>query len=324
LGSKAWEFATPLLLLQFQPGSLFAPVAFGLFLQASSLFAGPAIGTLVDKARSRLTVVTLGCGVQAVTSLAAVGILGLLFASRQLPTTAADGPGEAVMVGALGGMPGPVLILFLCLCGCGVVEGLSSGAVSVAVSKDWVPSVFDVDGGDESEATLTRLNAAMSRIDLVAEFAGPALAGFVLVACGPDHPLLGFFAIAAFNAFTFLPQVVGCNNSSMAGRWLNVTCASFCCCCCCRCSTITLFVRAWRAPQHRCGFCAAFTTPALASRRLGKQAAAAAAATETRAGPYWSLRRHRRRRRPRTLRRRAAAWARRGRRGFPTRAVCPS
>ena len=30
LGSKAWEFATPLLLLRFSPGSLLAPTVFGL------------------------------------------------------------------------------------------------------------------------------------------------------------------------------------------------------------------------------------------------------------------------------------------------------
>ena len=39
LGSKAWEFSVPLLLLQFSPGDLGAPTAFGQpYLYTSSLF----------------------------------------------------------------------------------------------------------------------------------------------------------------------------------------------------------------------------------------------------------------------------------------------
>jgi hypothetical protein len=121
-------------------------------------------------------------------------------------------------------MSGIALVLFGALCGCGVVEGLASGAVGVAVAKDWVPTVFDHvkshssgGDGDDSEAAattaaedaqvLTRINAMMSRLDLVAEFLGPCLAGLLLALCGPDGKLQGFFAIAAFNALTFLPQV---------------------------------------------------------------------------------------------------------------------
>ena len=64
LGSKAWEFATPLLLLNFDPDSLLAPVAYGMITEASVLLLGPTIGSIADRAESRLTVIYRGCLVQ--------------------------------------------------------------------------------------------------------------------------------------------------------------------------------------------------------------------------------------------------------------------
>lgn len=66
LGSKAWEFATPLLLLQFDQSSLLAPVAFGLITEGAQPIFGPFIGDLADRAPSRLKVVFWGCLIQVI------------------------------------------------------------------------------------------------------------------------------------------------------------------------------------------------------------------------------------------------------------------
>lgn len=111
---------------------------------------------------------------------------------------------------AFGGMSGYGIILFSALSFCGVVEALSANAVSIAIEKDWVPTVFadlshgineEIEEGDE----LTAVNTFMSRIDLVSEFVGPILAGCVLTYY-VDDPLTGFAVIGFGNAATFIPQ----------------------------------------------------------------------------------------------------------------------
>ena len=180
LGSKAWEFATPLLLLQFNPENIFAPVAFGLITNSVQPFFGPVIGGWADKASSRLTTVFWGCGVQGATSILAVGLLSVLLSLG--PDAALSGPA------ALGGLSSSALVIFLLLAALGICEGLAAGAVSVAVTKDWVPSVFERPSAPSSDE-LTAVNALMSRVDLVAEFCGPVLAGLALAAYGPNRPL---------------------------------------------------------------------------------------------------------------------------------------
>ena len=122
--------------------------------------------------------VFIGCGMQAFTSTAAILLLALLL----LNDTSSNDAGFS-------------LILFILLCLCGIIENTGAGIVSVAVEKDWVPTVFEGfsgaaaatsavdDNGDDEEGKkddLTQINANMARIDLIAEFAGPVMAGLVL------------------------------------------------------------------------------------------------------------------------------------------------
>ena len=61
VGSKGWEFATPLLLLQFGPGgnSLFAPTLFGLTVFALKFVLGPIAGRWIDRAQRMHVVLSL-------------------------------------------------------------------------------------------------------------------------------------------------------------------------------------------------------------------------------------------------------------------------
>ena len=64
-GSKAWEFATPLLLLQFSnDGSLTAPTVFGLTVFVLKFLFGPAAGRWMDRT-PRMRVVRIGIALQA-------------------------------------------------------------------------------------------------------------------------------------------------------------------------------------------------------------------------------------------------------------------
>ena len=63
LGSKAWEFATPLLLLRFSPnGGLIAPAIFGLAVFGLQFVMGPAVGQWMDFAQARTGSILRGLG----------------------------------------------------------------------------------------------------------------------------------------------------------------------------------------------------------------------------------------------------------------------
>lgn len=140
---------------------------------------------------------------QGLTSAVAIFLLAALL----------HGKDAASNDSTFGGMSGYGIILFLALSFCGVVEALSANSVSVTIEKDWVPTVFvDVshigsteDNVGEENDELTTVNTFMSRIDLVSEFVGPILAGFVLTYY-IDKPLAGFAVIGFGNAVTFIPQ----------------------------------------------------------------------------------------------------------------------
>ena len=74
LGSKAWEFATPLLLLRFSPdGGLIAPAIFGLTVYSLQFVVGPAVGQWMVHT-ARMPVVRHGIALQAAAVVAAIGV----------------------------------------------------------------------------------------------------------------------------------------------------------------------------------------------------------------------------------------------------------
>ena len=178
LGSKAWEFATPLLLLRFSPnGGLIAPAIFGLAVFGLQFVMGPAVGQWMDHT-ARMPVVRRGIALQAVAVVGAIGVFGLLCKYEKAGS---------------GGIPWALLASMI---GCGFVEAIGALISDVAVRKDWVATIWA--DGDQEE--LSSVNSAMARIDLLAESFGPLAAGVAIHLLGADA---GFVAVASANVVTF-------------------------------------------------------------------------------------------------------------------------
>ena len=182
-GSKGWEFATPLLLLTFSAeGSLFAPTLFGLVIFLLKFLIGPAAGLWMDRS-PRLPVIKQGIGLQTLGVAAALCVYALrcwLQAAGLLSATS-DWSLIAAMIT------------------CGTVEAIGALVSSVAVKKDWVPSVWDADE-PSSAAELAAINTWMANIDLIAEIAGPLSAGIALYTWGEAA---GFVLIGVVNVLSF-------------------------------------------------------------------------------------------------------------------------
>ena len=173
LGSKAWEFATPLLLLHLSPyaDDISAPTIFGLAVFALKFILGPAAGRWMD-GTPRLVVINVGIALQAAGVTGAVVVLAASFAASAFWW--------------------PILVGMIA---CGVVEALGALVSSVAVEKDWVPTLYAGEG-----AELSAINAAMANIDLAAEMIGPLVAGLALDLLGGS---LGFLVVGIANTLTF-------------------------------------------------------------------------------------------------------------------------
>ena len=208
-GSKAWEFATPLMLLYLTYPSLFAPAFYGMSIFLFKFFLGPYAGTWIDQT-DRLRVVRVGIALQCVGVVVALIVI-FCYVARDPhnfadvaaastgapaanPTAAPPGTAPAGARGATSFQGLQVLSLLLLIC-CGVLEAVGAMISAVAVKKDWVPTVWAA-----AESQLARLNVAMSNIDLGAEIFGPIVAGLLL-----DLPVagLGFVLVGLVNVLTF-------------------------------------------------------------------------------------------------------------------------
>lgn len=180
LGSKGWEFATPLLLLTFTPGSLIAPTVFGLAIFLIKFAIGPAAGAYIDRA-PRMTVIRAGIALQSLGVVGALLVLGLSAVS-----------------------PAAGLDTVLLLCGmvvCGWAEVLGATLSSVSIKKDWVPTAWAA--GDAAE--LATINSWMASIDLAAEMVGPVLAGVTMSAVGG---VVGFAVVGLANVVSFAAELL--------------------------------------------------------------------------------------------------------------------
>ena len=208
-GSRTWEFATPLLLLEWSPGSLAAPAALGLTCALFRTLVSPMLGRLADSNWDRMTTVWVGTTMQASGCLLSVVALCVWNA---LPST----------------LMSKILSLSLVILA-GVVETLGAQLASVAVKKEWLPIVFDESNaahkrGHERETQtkqildmvlpqtieLSFMNTSMTNIDLMAAMFGPVLAGWILeiFARGNSSTQSGFAAIAIINAISFAPEIL--------------------------------------------------------------------------------------------------------------------
>ena len=222
LGSRSWEFATPLLLLQWSSSSqsqssLAAPAAFGLTCALSRSTISPWLGGKVDTwDNNRMNVVLLGTSMQAVGCFVSVSALIIW---KTFEGASSEGVGAAFI-------RLPLLALVIIA---GVVETLGSQLSSVAIKKEWVPIVFDDKNDHDTEddndgdtttdnrnatnsnattkstTTLSFINTTMTNIDLCCAMFGPVLGGWVLQMLDVQR---GFAAIAFLNVLSFIPEVI--------------------------------------------------------------------------------------------------------------------
>eukprot|EP00442_Polarella_glacialis_P010290 CAMPEP_0115160746 /NCGR_PEP_ID=MMETSP0227-20121206/70981_1 /TAXON_ID=89957 /ORGANISM="Polarella glacialis, Strain CCMP 1383" /LENGTH=516 /DNA_ID=CAMNT_0002572687 /DNA_START=158 /DNA_END=1708 /DNA_ORIENTATION=+ len=198
IGSKAWEFAMPLLLVGLSGGRLIAPAVLGIATTSAEVLLGPVVGRWNDREASRFYVVCVGAGTQAVAVLATLAMLLLAQALECDGNISGLSDDPAWFAGSRPTLGGAV---FLSICVCGIFEVTGRMASSVSVQRDWVPTAFEAEG----EEVLTRVNAKMANIDLLGEILGPLIAGFVF-AVAPT-PVAGFAAIGIFNGLSFGPQL---------------------------------------------------------------------------------------------------------------------
>ena len=178
-GSKGWEFATPLLLLHFSPdGGLIAPTLFGLVVFVLKFLFGPMVGLWMDQTQ-RLRVIRTGVALQTAGVFAALAVYALLCSLQS-----SGGLAPSLLWALIG-----LMIV------CGVIEALGALISSVAVKRDWVPTIWTAE-----DPELSSINAAMSNIDLGAEILGPLTAGAALQLLGDE---LGFVVIGAANIASF-------------------------------------------------------------------------------------------------------------------------
>ena len=225
LGSRSWEFASPLLLLEWSPGSLTAPAVFGLANAAFCTAFGPSLGRRAD-GWDRMGTVLLGAGMQAMGCLVSIGALVLWNRAQAASSEhfGSDGDDDRARLVSLS------IVVFA-----GVLEALGAGLANTAVKKEWVPICFEEEsaerqgGGatdpDDAKSTsilgrllmpkrltLSFMNTSMTNIDLCAAMFGPVLAGWVLqlLAGGGESSSAqrGFVAIAGLNVLSFVPEAL--------------------------------------------------------------------------------------------------------------------
>ena len=203
-GSRMWEFATPLILLEWSPGSLAAPATLGLTCALFRTVISPMLGSLADDQWDRFRTVCIGTSMQAGGCLLSVGALLMWNA---LSRTQNNGH----------------LLSFLLVILAGATESLGAQLASVAVKKEWVPIVFDEDNTGHQRRTkhlydlilpesitLSFMNTTMTNIDLIAAMTCPIIAGWVLEILGGVGGSMqrGFVAIAIINVISFLPEIL--------------------------------------------------------------------------------------------------------------------
>ena len=158
VGEKAWRFAVPLLLLdvaanvsggagEASHATLGMPAAYGMLTSVASALFGPALGAAVDARRRRAGAV----GAAAV--ITGVAVLVGAFVMCSVPTIVVNIAGDAEQKRKI--------ILWLVVCGAavvGAIESLASMVAMVALSRDWIPVLYE----EEARMNSTRNRAGIT------------------------------------------------------------------------------------------------------------------------------------------------------------------
>lgn len=182
-GDQAWDFAVPLVLLKILPGELRVVAFYYLLVKLATVIFLPHLSSVIDRV-NRQTAAKLGIVLQ---------LIGVILGSFSVFWLSAINLSELNWGASI-----PVLVFALLVFG-GILSGLGSNFMDIAIANDLVPSSFD-------ERELSGFNAKLRRVDLLTEVAAPIAAGFLLLVESPGNMLLGFYLVALWNVISFFPE----------------------------------------------------------------------------------------------------------------------
>mmetsp|Transcript_18070 Transcript_18070/g.59527 ORF Transcript_18070/g.59527 Transcript_18070/m.59527 type:complete len:536 (+) Transcript_18070:52-1659(+) len=197
-GDRMWQFATPVLFMDIFLDTLAPAALYGVAVYTVCVFGIPAAGAWIDR-QERLRVMRITF---IVNNLCVVGSACLMPALSNAVLSQDWGPELVYAVFA-----GIILL--------GCVGEVMNQAQTLALERDWVPTMCDGDS-----ALLTHLNTTMRRIDLSAKILAPTMVGVVLQYAAHDSSsrvLVGAVLLGGFHAVAW-PLEVLCANAVYAAH----------------------------------------------------------------------------------------------------------
>lgn len=183
-GDQAWDFAVPLALVGLFPSSISVVALYYLCVRFIHILLVTRVCGAMDR-WSRIKAVRYGIGLQSIGVVAggfSIYLLGTSEALRTLSSTVS-------------------ILCFIGTITAGVMASLGSVMTQVAISQDWIPTIVSPD-------RLGSVNSRLRQIDLLSELGAPVLTGVIIGLSPGSNPLFGFYAIAAWNLISFLPELL--------------------------------------------------------------------------------------------------------------------
>lgn len=178
-GDQAWDFATPIVLIQLFPGKIQLISFLYLFSKAIQVFWGPTVLKIIDSS-PRLRIYKIGIGAQTASLIVTFLIILSQFHAQNISE-------------------GSTIILFLILGLLTSFANLGSTLMDTSVGFDLAIDLLQ-------EGELTLFNSRLKRLDLLTEVSAPLVTGLLLSLAHTHNSSWGFVAIAVINLVTFIPE----------------------------------------------------------------------------------------------------------------------
>lgn len=184
-GDQAWDFVVPVTLITLLPAQISLVAFIYLLSKLGSVLIQPWLASVIDTWK-RINTAVLGTCLQ-LSSVLLVTVCVFVLSAKSGPSTAI--------------LSEPIywpLLLGITLGS--VVSNLGAGLMDIAVGNDWIPTVIPA-------WQLPRVNSRLKQLDLLTEVMSPVVAGLLLAVTLPSVPLAGFLFVAAWNVFSFVPEL---------------------------------------------------------------------------------------------------------------------
>jgi len=213
-GDRTWMFSIPLLLYALFPGSLLVVALYAFSQNIGKLLMTPCFADSIVR-HNRLSIVTASIGAEILaTVMSSYAVFSFLLFQREGPV-AAPGPHgphpppsrPESIAEALECAKEPLVKMWLwsavvlLFTGAAMME-VAATVRGIAVCRDWVPQMaLAYTEGRERQASLTRLNSWMQRLDLINDIGCPVVAGLVMVFTNLS---VAYLAVVGVNAGSFI------------------------------------------------------------------------------------------------------------------------